>query len=112
MPVINGGETPAGKFGVRGGLVPAHAAHWKLGSPFGIRSQLPAHWSRTARGVAEPQHGLLPGKRLVILDERLLPVFPPLISAAIYEFLEMPIGNFLFVEPVFRQLNRGLSTQL
>ena len=85
---------------VRGSLVPAHAGDREIVSSRGVGTAFPRRGTGPAGRIAKRDHGLFPGHRLAVFDERRLPVFPLLVAALVDELFELPVGHFVPVDEV------------
>ena len=111
-PLVRRRQCFSGELSIGGGFIPAHAGYGKIRLAFWIGGQVPGGRARPAGGIAEPAHGLFPRNRAAILDEWLFPVLAVLIAAAVHEVFELTVGDFVFIDPVFRELNRRRAAHL
>src|SRR6266568_554462 len=87
------------------GFVPTHSYHRIICLAFRVIPQLPGRRPRPPGLVPEFRHGFFPGKRATVLDKRLLPVTPLLVSAGIDELPELFIGHLIPIHPEVRELD-------
>ena len=105
-PVVHGRKRLAGKPRVRHGFVPTDAAHRPVVLAFRIRPELPGRWTRSAGGVAELGHGLVPRDRAAVFHKRLRPELRRAVAAGIDKALVGPIGDLEVVDEEVRQAAR------
>ena len=47
-----------------------------------------------------------------MIDQRLFPVLAVLVAAAVHEIFELTVGDFVFIDPVVREMNRRRTAHL
>ena len=85
---------------VSGSLVPADAGDREIVLSRGEGAAFPGGGTGPACRIAKLGHGIFPGNRLAVFDERRLPVFPLLVAALVDELFELPVGHFVPVDEV------------
>jgi len=100
------------KFGVCCSLIPTDPPDRELRLPLFVCPDLPCRRAWPASRVPEFRHGLFPTLCAAILHERLLPVITPLVAAGVDELFELPVGDFVLVEPELLDLHPGKTRDL
>src|ERR1700674_1141609 len=105
--MIDGGKALAGELSIGGSFIPTNAGHREIVLALGIVALNPILRPGSSRRIPEQRHRLVPAQLLFVMLKLLLPVFSLLISALIDKSLELPVGDFILVDPIILERKLG-----